>query len=152
MDFTLTKKSSIPRDKIFAISINVENFSQVMPNYFKSITITEPIKKSITILTDEKISLLRIFSLNVKAKHVIIHPNIHEVYILSGLLRGSSFIEKYDDLKNSTAIAIDVKMKFNGVSKIFLPFGLLIKRKMDSIMDEFLKSAEMNYVDNNDDQ
>ena len=80
--------------------------------------------------------------LDVKSKHVIIHPRIHEVHILSGLLQGSSFVESYDEIYEGTNVVIDVSIKFNGVSKLFLPFGFLIKRQMAKVMDEFLNSAE----------
>ena len=129
MNFTLTKKSSIPRDKIYATSIDVENFSKIMPNYFESITITESSKDNNIIFTEEKINLFGTSSLNVKTKHVVVPPNIHKVYILSSLLQGSSFIEKYDDLGKNTKITIDVALKFNGISKIFLPLGFFYKKK-----------------------
>ncbi|MDH3766669.1 MAG: hypothetical protein OER82_12790 [Nitrosopumilus sp.] len=84
-----------------------------------------------------------------KTKHVIIYPRIHEVYILSGPLRGSSFIESYDETSYGTNVMIYVSIKFNGVSKLFLPFGFLIKRQMARVMDEFLDSAEKLVFDLN---
>jgi len=139
MRFTLKKNSRVNRDKLYSISIDVENFSNIMPKYFKSMTI----KKSIgnEIFVDEKIHFLGNF-LDVKTKHVIIPPRIHEVHILSGPLRGSSFVESYDEISDETNVTIDVSIKLNGVSKLFLPFGFLIKRQMVKVMDEFLDSSE----------
>jgi len=144
--FTLKKNSRANRSKLYSVSTNVENFSNLMPKYFKSIII----KKSIgnKIFVDEKIRFLGSF-LDVKTKHVIIYPRIHEVYILSGPLRGSSFIESYDETSYGTNVMIYVSIKFNGVSKLFLPFGFLIKRQMARVMDEFLDSAEKLVFDLN---
>jgi len=145
--FTLKKNSRMIRDKLYSISIDVENFPSLLPKYFKSIII----KKSIgnEIFVDEKIHFLGGF-LNVNTKHVIVHPKIHEVHILSGLMRGSTFVESYDDTSDETNVTIDVFIKFNGVSKLFLPFGFLIKRQMSRVMDEFLNSAEKFVLDSND--
>ena len=137
--FTLKKNSKVNRDKIYSVSTDVENFPNLMPKYFKSINI----KKSIgnEIFVDEKIHFLGSV-LDVKTKHVIIHPRIHEVHILSGPLQDSSFVESYDETLDGTNVVIDVLIKFNGVSKLFLPFGFLVKRQMAKVMDEFLDSAE----------
>jgi len=135
------------RDKLFSVSIDVENFPSLMPKYFKSIII----KKSIgnEIFVDEKIHFLGSF-LDVKTKHVIVHPKIHEVHILSGLAQGSSFVEYYDEISDGTNVTIDVSIKLNDVSKLFLPFGFLIKRQMARVMDEFFDSAERFVLDSGD--
>jgi len=145
--FTLKKNSRIIRDKLYSISIDVENFPNLLPKYFKSIVI----KKSIgnEIFVDEKIHFLGGF-LDIKTKHVIVHPKIHEVYILSGPMRGTSFVESYDETSDGTNVTIDIFIKLNGVSKLFLPFGFLIKRQMSRVMDEFLNSAEKFVSDSND--
>ena len=145
--FTLKKNSRMSRDKLFSISIDVENFPSLMPKYFKSIIIKKSIENEIFV--DEKIHFLRSF-LDVKTKHVIVHPRIHEVHILSGLVRGSYFVESYDKISGGTNVTIDVSIKLNGVSKLFLPFGFLIKRQMTRVMDEFLNSAERFVLDSGD--
>ena len=62
MHFTLKKISKANRDKLYSVSIDVENFSNLMPKYFKSLII----KKSIgnEIFVDEKIHFLGSFDLN----------------------------------------------------------------------------------------
>ena len=147
MRFIFKKNSRIIRDKLYSISIDVENFPTLMPKYFKSIII----KKSIgpELFVDEKIHFLGGF-LDVNTKHVIVHPKIHEVHILSGLMRGTSFVESYDETSYGTNVTIDVCIKLNSISKLFLPFGFLIKRQMTKVMDEFLNSAEKFVLDSND--
>ena len=137
--FTLKKNSGLSRDKLYSISIDVKNFSHIMPKYFKSITIKKSAENEI--FADEKIHFLGNF-LDIKTKHVIVLPKTHEVHILSGPLKGSLFIESYDEIFGGTNVTIDVSIKLNGVSKLFLPFGFLIRRQMAKVMDEFLNSAE----------
>ena len=137
--FTLKKNSKANRDKLFSISIDVEKFPSLMPKYFESIMITKIIGNEIFV--DERIHFLGNI-LNVKTRHLIIHPRKHEVHILSGLMRGSSFIEFYDETYDGTNITINVSINLNGISKLFLPFRFLIKKQMAKTMDEFLNSAE----------
>ncbi len=132
------------RNKLFSISIDVENFPSLMPKHFESIIITKTIGNEIFV--DEKIHFLSSI-LNVKTKHLIIHPRKHEVHILSGLMRGSSFVEFYDETSDGTNVTIDVLINLNGISKLFLPFRFLIKRQMAKTMDEFLNSAERLVLD-----
>ena len=137
--FSLKQKSKVNRDKLFSISIDVENFPSLMPKYFESIIITKTIGNEIFV--DERIHFLGNI-LNVKTKHLIIHPRKHEIHILSGLMRGSSFVEYYDETSNGTNVTIDVLINLNGISKLFLPFRFLIKRQMVKAMNKFLNSAE----------
>lgn len=144
--FTLKKNSSASRDKLYSISTDVENFPNLMPKYFKSIIVKK--SKGNETFVDEKIHFLGRL-LDVKTKHVIIPPRIHEVHILSGPLQGSSFVESYDKASDGTDATIDVSIKLNGFSKLLLPFRFLIKRQMEKAMDEFLDSAEKIIFDLN---
>ena len=146
MGFTLKKNSKADRDKLYAISIDVENFPNIMPKYFKSITMKKTTGNEAFV--DEKIHFLGSL-VDVKTKHVIIHPRMHEVHILSGPLRGSSFVESYDKMQDGTNVVIDVSIKLNGISKFIFLFGFLIKRQMAKVMDEFLDSAEKIVFDSN---
>ena len=147
MSFTLKKNSKLNRDKLYAISIDVENFPNIMPKYFKSTTMKKTTENETFV--DEKIHFLGSL-LDVKTKHVINHPRMHEVHILSGPLRGSSFVESYDKIQDGANVVIDVSIKLNGISKLISPFGFLIKRQMSKVMDEFLESAQKTVFDSND--
>ena len=138
IQFTLSKHSNVSQSKLYAISVDVKNFSKVMPKYFESINVIESTGNEI--VADE---MIRFFgsTLSVRTKHIIIPPNIHEVHIMSGMARGSSFIERYDEKSIGTSVSITVSVNFNGISKIFSPLGFIIKGKMSKIMDEFLESA-----------
>ena len=137
--FSLKKQSSIPRDDLFQISTNIENFSSVMPEYFKSLSVIEESGKEK--LVDEKISFLG-KTVSVKSKHVIIPPNIHEVHILTGPLKGTFFIEQYDKSDEGTDIQIDISLFLNGLIR-FIPFlQNIIVSRMESVFTEFLTCAE----------
>lgn len=137
--FSLKKHSAIPRDDLFQISTDIENFSSVMPEYFKSLSIIEESENEK--LVDEKISFLGKM-INVRSKHVIIPPNIHEVHILTGPLKGTFFIEHYDKSNEGTNIQIDITLFLNGLIR-FIPFlQNIIVRRMESVFSEFLICAE----------
>ena len=137
---TLIQKSKLNRDLIFKISTDVENFHKVMPDYFKSL-------KIISDSSNEKIVLEYLDFLGrqieIKTKHVIIQPNLHKVFILTGPAKGTSFVETYDSNSSGTDISIEVNLQLNGILK-FIPFlKILLLKKMDSVMSEFIICAEL---------
>ncbi len=137
--FNLVKKSNLHRDLIFKISTDVENFHKVMPEYFKSLKIIQNSSNEKIVL--ESIDFLG-RKIDIKTKHVIIQPNLHEVFILTGPAKGTSFIEKYESGSTGTDISIVVDLKLNGFLK-FIPFlKLLLLKKMNSVMSEFIVCAE----------
>lgn len=126
-------------EDIFNISVDVANFHQVLPKYFQSLKIIKDGKHEKIVI--EKISFLG-FSSKIKTKHVILPPNLHHVYILSGPLKGSSFIESYNPLKIGTEIIIDVHLKFFGFFSGFNFLNNYIADKMHQVMNEFITSVE----------
>ncbi|MGB1690294.1 MAG: hypothetical protein ACPHC0_02565 [Nitrosopumilus sp.] len=110
-----------------------------MPEYFKSLKIIQNSSNEKIVL--ESIDFLG-RKIDIKTKHVIIQPNIHEVFILTGPAEGTSFIEKYESGPTGTDISIVVDLKLNGFLK-FIPFlKLLLLKKMNSVMSEFIVCAE----------
>lgn len=126
-------------EDIFNISVDVANFHQVLPKYFQSLKIIKDGKHEKIVI--EKIFFLG-FSSKIKTKHVILPPNFHHVYILSGPLKGSSFIESYNPLKIGTEIIIDVHLKFFGFFSGFNFLNNYIADKMHQVMNEFITSVE----------
>ncbi len=139
--FTLKRHSSLPRKKIFKISTDIKNFNNIMPNYFKSIKIVKETEKEKFVI--EEIKFLGI-TLKVKTKHIIIKPNIHEVYILSGPTKGTQFIETYVAVGDECDVVIEVKLVLNGWMKIFGFLEGYIAKKMSMVMDEFISLSEQS--------
>ena len=137
--FNLVKKSNLHRDLIFKISTDVENFHKVMPEYFKSLKIIQNSSNEKIVL--ESIDFLG-RKIEIKTKHVIIPPNLHEVFILTGPAKGTSFIEKYESSPTGTDISISVDLKLNGFLKLIPFLKLLLFKKMNSVMSEFIVCAE----------
>ena len=136
----LIQKSNLERDLIFSISTDVENFHKIMPKYFKSL-------KIISDSLNEKIVLESIDFLGrkikIKTKHVIVKPNVHKVFILTGPVRGTSFIETYDSTLSGTSISILVDLKLHGILKLIPFLEILVLKKMNSVMSEFIICAEI---------
>lgn len=110
-----------------------------MPDYFKSLVIVEENNDSKIVI--EKINYLGI-SFKIKTKHIIITPNIHEVHILSGPTKGTSFIESYTSDVNGSLITICVNLKFNGFLRFFNFLQEFIAKKMNRTMNEFVVLSE----------
>ena len=121
------------------MSNNIENFSKLLPKYFTSLIIEKKIKNEIFV--EEKIPFL-FNSIKVKTKHIIENPNKHEIHILSGPLKKSSFIEYYEPSNLGTEVKIYIKLHFNGVFKILYPLTNFIENKINNIMDEFIFACE----------
>ena len=136
----LIQRSNLERDIIFAISTDVENFHKIMPKYFKSL-------KIISDSLNEKIVLESIDFLGrkikIKTKHIIVKPNVHKVFILTGPVRGTSFIETYDSILSGTSISILVDLKLHGILKLIPFLKILVLKKMNSVMSEFIICAEI---------
>ena len=65
-----------------------------------------------------------------------------KVFVLTGPAKGTSFIETYNSRMNGTDISILVDLKLNGLLK-FIPFlNILILKRMNSVMSEFIVCAE----------
>ena len=138
--FNLVQKSNLDRDIIFKISTDVENFHKIMPKYFKSL-------KIITNSLNEKVVLESIHFLGrkikIKTKHIIVKPNVHKVFILTGPVSGTSFIETYDSTLSGTNISILVDLKLHGILKLIPFLKILILKRMNSVMSEFIICAEI---------
>jgi hypothetical protein len=113
-----------------------------MPEYFKSLSVIEKSKTGIVLV--EKIKFLGI-SLKVKTKHVIKFPDVHMIYILSGPIKGTTFVEYYQNYDNGTEILIDIQLRFNGVFKLFRFLEGYVATRMSVVMDEFIVASE-NYA------
>ena len=140
MSKNLIQTSKLDRDTIFKISTDVENFHKIMPKYFKSL-------KIISNSLNEKVVLESIDFLGrkikIKTKHVIVKPNVHKVFILTGPVRGTSFIETYDSTLSGTSISILVDLKLHGILKLIPFLKILVLKKMNSVMSEFIICAEI---------
>jgi len=139
LKFLIKRDTAINRDKIFSLSTNIEQFTKLMPKYFKSLTIKEKINSDFYV--EEEILFFK-KTIKVKTKHVIKNPNIHEIHILSGVLKNSSFIERYEISNGSTQVIIIVNLKFNGLFKFLYLFRPLIENRINKTMDDFIFNCE----------
>lgn len=138
--FNLIQKSNLERDLIFSISTDVENFHKIMPKYFKSLKIISDSLNEKVVL--ESINFLG-RKIKIKTKHIIVKPNVHKVFILTGPVRGTSFIETYDSTLSGTNISILVDLKLHGILKLIPFLKILVLKKMNSVMSEFIICAEI---------
>ncbi|MCE2614602.1 MAG: hypothetical protein LVO36_01720 [Nitrosopumilus sp. (ex Thoosa mismalolli)] len=141
-EFSLKKNSILSRGDMYEISTNIANFHNVFPEYFKSIKITSQNDKTITAF--ETINFLGL-KINVKTRHEIFEPHIHNVYILSGPLKGTSFFERYESDSQRTRIEIKINLKLNKILSIIPYFPQLMLKRMDRVFGEFILAAEDSF-------
>jgi hypothetical protein len=142
----LVRYSNLERDVIFGISTDIERFSKLLPKYFKSLQITK--SGNSEYFVTEKISFLGKI-LETQTKHVVKKPDIHEIHLLTGPLRNSSFLEFYEISDNGTKVTVEINLQFKGVFRSFSIFRYFIKKQVNKILDEFLLACEnkkMNHV------
>jgi len=138
-NFRLCRTSVFPPEKFFSISVDIANFHLILPKYFESLKIIIDDGQEKTVI--EKINFLG-FSTKVKTKHVMIPPNLHLVYILSGPLKGSTFIESYNNVNYGTEIIIDINLKIFGFIAGFNFLNNYIIKQMLVVMNEFITAVE----------
>ena len=138
--FQFTKIVDVQRDKIFQISTDYENFTKVLPAYFKELKIIE--KKENTTIIQEKIEFLG-RTVDVLTEHVVEMPDRHIVRMLDGQAKGSVFDERYVIDGDKTKITINVDFVLGGSLKILGIFAKgKIKQSMNMVMDEFVNYAK----------
>ena len=138
--FQFTKIVDVQRDKIFQISTDYENFTKVLPAYFKELRIIEK-KQNITIIQEKLEFLGR--TVDVLTEHVVKMPDRHIVRMLDGQAKGSVFDERYEIDGDKTKITINVDFVLHGGLKILGMFAKgKIKQSMNMVMDEFVSHAK----------
>ena len=140
--FELTKIVNIDRDLIFEISTKYENFTKILPNYFKKLEILEKNESNTKI--SETINFLG-RTATVLTEHVVMKPDRHIVTMLDGPAKGSNFDEIYEKIGTQTKITIKVDFILHGSLKLlgFFVKGK-IKTQMDNVMNEFVDYAKKN--------
>ncbi|NNL59030.1 MAG: hypothetical protein HKP31_06175 [Nitrosopumilus sp.] len=137
--FTMERCSSLPQNKLFELSTDVENFHNIMPENFKSLEVIK--ENEYGKLVIEKINFLGI-PLKIKTKHIIVNPNVHEIHILSGPTKGTVFTETYVQSGNGTIVSIEVKLILSGFYRLFGFLEGFLKNKMSATMDKFIVAVE----------
>ena len=70
------------------------------------------------------------------------------MFILTGPLTGTSFIENYEPSPSGTIVSISVNLKINGFLK-YIPFAKkILRKKMSHVMLEFINCAEKHSIEN----
>ena len=138
--FQFTKIVDVERDLIFEISTDYENFTRVLPEYFKELKIIKKEEKS-TIIQERLQFLGR--TVNVMTEHIIEKPDRHIVKMLDGQAKGTIFDEKYEKVGDKTKVTIEVDFVLSGGLKILGMFAKSkIERSMKMVLDEFANYAK----------
>ena len=138
--FQFTKIIDVERDLIFQISTDYENFTKILPNYFKELKIVK--QNGDTTVIQERLEFLG-RDINVLSEHVIEKPDRHIVKMLDGKAKGTIFDERYEIDGKKTIVNISVDLVLHGGLKILGTFAKgKIKENMNIVMNEFVNYAK----------
>ena len=138
--FQFTKIIDVERDLIFQISTDYENFTKIIPNYFKELKIVK--QNGDTTVIQERLEFLG-RDINVLTEHVIEKPDRHIVKMLDGKAKGTIFDERYEIDGKKTIVNISVDLVLHGGLKILGTFAKgKIKENMNIVMNEFVNYAK----------
>ena len=138
--FEFEKIVDVQRDLIFQISTDYENFTKILPDYFKQLKIIE-VHGDMTRI-QEKIQFLG-RTVDVLTEHIVKKPDRHIVKMLDGQAEGSVFDERYEIEGEKTKITINVDFVLHRGLKIMGMFAKgKIKQNMDAVMNEFVNYAK----------
>lgn len=145
---SLTKTTDLPREKIFNVMADIENYPKILPNnfiYVKIINQTESKGNSIkTIFAEEKISERGVV-ITLIVKHEIISPHFHKIEIMNGDAKGTTIEQKFEDIESGTKLSSEAKIHIKG---ILAPFGFLttpnLKSALDSALTAFIQYAKLS--------
>ena len=138
--FEFTKTVDVNRELIFQISTDYENFTKILPDYFKELKIIETNNNVTKIF--EKLSFLG-KTVSVTTEHIIEKPNRHIVKMLDGQAKGTVFDERYEEFGDKTKVTIEVDFDLSGGLKVLGMFAKKkIKSSMEKVLDEFANYAK----------
>ena len=138
--FQFTKIIDVERDLIFQISTDYENFTKILPNYFKELKIVK--QNGDTTVIQERLEFLG-RDINVLTEHVIEKPDRHIGKMLDGKAKGTIFDERYEIDGKKTIVNISVDLVLHGGLKILGTFAKgKIKENMNIVMNEFVNYAK----------
>ena len=101
--------------KTFDILTDFENFEKILPEYYTSIT-TKSIREESSLVVEHLHLAGNEFI--IMAKHFMKSPNIHEMRVVGGDIKGSHIIEKINDLDGKTKITVDANINISKRTKI----------------------------------
>ena len=142
--FAFSKTVDVDRDLIFQINTDFQNFTKILPEYFKELKIIESVGNTTRI--QEKLQFLG-RTIDVLTEHVVEKPDRHVVRMLDGQARGTVFDEIYEIRGKKTEIIINVDLVLHGGLKILGAFAKgKIKHNMNAVMDEFVNYSRSQSI------
>ena len=136
----IVKIVNVDREKAFRAGTDFESFTQKLPQYFKLIKIRSIRDFTSVIEIHGKIAGREFV---VMTKNVIKPFEIHETFVLSGDIKGSHFMKKYESVSEGTRITIDIDLKIRGLLRLSGIFSAnKIKEIINDYFDDFARAIE----------
>lgn len=138
--FSLEKIVDAKRNEVYSVLSNYENYEKLFPQHFPSVRVRSV--RNNTSVVEEHI-VLGDQELVIMAKHVRDEPNLHEIFVIGGDLKGSYFKHVFLELSEKTKIIVDIDLKLKGKMKISFAFKKnKFEKGYSEILDGFIKVIE----------
>ncbi|MFQ5440399.1 MAG: SRPBCC family protein [Nitrosopumilaceae archaeon] len=138
--FSLEKIVDAKRNEVYSVLSNYENYEKLFPQHFPSVRVRSV--RNNTSVVEEHI-VLGDQELVIMAKHVRDEPNLHEIFVIGGDLKGSYFKHVFLELSEKTKIIVDIDLKLKGKMKISFAFKKnKFEKSYSKILNDFIKVIE----------
>ena len=139
--FRLERFVRIPRQKIFDICKDYENYQQLLPEFFPSIRILST-RNDVSVVEERMV--LGDKELVMMTKHVLKEPVLHEIFVIGGDAKGTHIVERFEDTSDGTQLTVDIDFKLKGAMKFSNILGKKdIEKNYSKMVDEFIKIVEV---------
>lgn len=138
--FSLEKTIHANREFVFEVFSNYGDYQKLFPQHFPSIRVRS-VRDNISVV--EEHMNLGDKEFLIMAKHVSEKPISHEIFVIGGDAKGSSFKQQFVKLETGTKVIVDVDLKVKGKQKIASLFGKNnFQEYYAKILDDFAEIAE----------
>ena len=119
--FSLEKIINKKRDIVFELFSDFENYEQKIPQHFPSVRVRST--RGDVSVVEEHLNL-GTHELLIMAKHVILKPVSHDVFVIGGDVKGSHIQQQFVEIsENQTKVIIQADFKVQGKMMLSNLFG-----------------------------
>lgn len=139
-DFETTRLVDVPKNRLFDVMADIENFSNVLP---KNIIYVNILNKTDTeIIAEEQLSEAGI-KVKLLVKHTITPYSKHVIEIIDGDAKGTTIIQHFESVNSQTKLTTSVNLNLKGVTSVvaYLPQSNLV-HALNTVISHFVEYSK----------
>ncbi len=127
------------RARSFGIATDYERLAEAAQPYVVSVKVRS--RRGNVAVVEERLRLGGM-ELSMMTKHVAIHPELHEIFVIGGDAKGSRIVEKYEGVGDRTRITVDADMRLGALGISGIMHRGEIQKGLAGMMDALVAAAE----------